>query len=118
MEHRFTPTSMLLVGGLLVWMAAFTFLYVFAAVACAKGFADVQIVGLPMIPSVSIATSIIAAAANVKLVMYGWRSRKQRTLDAHSSFIGFVTLATSGLGLVALVLLVLPPLLVQACARA
>ena len=116
MQHRFTPTSMLLVGGLLVWMATFTFLYVFAAVACAKGFADVRIAGLPLIPSVSVVTSLIAGAANVQLVRYGWRTHKQQTLDAHSSFIGFVTFATSALGLVALVLLVLPPLFVQACA--
>lgn len=114
MEHRFTSTAMLLVGGLLVWLATFTFLYVFAAVACAKGFADVRIGGLPLIPSVSVATSLIAAVVNVWLVKYGWR--KQRMLDPHSSFIGFVTLATSALGLVALLLLALPPLLVQACA--
>ena len=116
MQHRFTPTSMLLAGGLLVWMATFTFLYVFAALACARGFAHVQVAGLPLIPSVSIVTSLIAAAINAQLVRYGWRSHKQATLDEHSRFIGFVTLATSALGLVALVMLVLPPLVVQPCA--
>lgn len=117
MQHRFTPTFMLLAGGLLVWIAAFTFLYVFAALACARGFADVRVAGLPLIPSVSVVTTVVAAAVNVQLARYGWRSHKQATLDEHSRFIGFVTLATSAIGLVALVMLVLPPLLVQACAR-
>ena len=116
-QHRFTPTSMLLAGGLLVWMATFTFLYVFAALACARGFAHVQVVGLPLIPSVSIVTSVIAAAVNAGLVVYGWRSHKQGSLDEHSRFIGFVALATSAIALVALVMLVLPSLVVQPCAR-
>lgn len=117
MQHRFTPTTLLITGGLLVWMATFTFLYVLAALACARGFDDVTIVGLPLIPSVSVVTSLLAAAVNVGLVRYGRRSHKQASLDEHSRFIGFVTLATSAIGLVALVMLALPPLLVQACAR-
>jgi hypothetical protein len=45
MQHRFASTTFLITGGLLVWMADFVFVYVFVAVACARGFADIVILG-------------------------------------------------------------------------
>jgi hypothetical protein len=117
MQHRFTPTTLLITGGLLLWVAVFVFLYTFAAVACARRFAHIDIIGLPLIPSVSIAVCALGATINLYLVRRGWRDHRQTSLDEHSRFLGFVTLATSALGLVALLMLALPPLLIEACNR-
>lgn len=116
-HHRFAPTIFLITGGLLVWMAVFTFLYTFAAVACARRFADIEVAGLPITIAVTIATSLIAAAVNVLLLRRGYRMLAQSQLDEHSRFIGFVALTTSAIGLVALAMLAAPPFLVPACVQ-
>ena len=117
MRHRFAPTTFLITGGLLLWTAVFAFLYIFAAVACARRFAHVDIVGLPLIPTVSVAVCALGSTVNLYLVRRGWRDYRRTALDEHSRFLGFVTLATSALGLVALLMLALPPLLIEACNR-
>lgn len=108
MQRRFTSTTFLLTGALLVWLADFAFVYIFAAVACAKGFADV-------VPAVTTVASLCAGAVTAWLLHRGHRAQQAATNDEHSRFIAFVTLATSVLALVALMLLFLPPLLVRAC---
>ena len=113
MHHRFTSTAFLITGGLLVWMAVFAALYIFAAVACARRFADAAVFGLPVITMFSVALCAFGAVINIYLIQRGWRERA--SLNEHSRFLGFVTLATSALGLVALLMLALPALLVEAC---
>lgn len=115
MQHRFTATSFLVVGGLLVWMADFVFVYVFAAVACARGFADVSLLGLPVVTLATLLSSLIAAAITVLIVRRGYRLSSAVDMDEHTRFIGFVTWAGGGLALVALVLLVMPVLVMSAC---
>lgn len=115
MQHRFTSTTFLITGGLLVWIAVFAALYIFAAVACARHFADADVFGLRLIPTLSVALCALGATINIYLFRRGWRDRLCASRDEHSRFLAFVTLATSALGLVALVMLALPPLLVQAC---
>lgn len=115
MQHRFTATSFLLLGGLLVWMAEFVFVYVFAAVACAKGFAGASVLGLPVVTLAALLASILAGAITVMIVRKGYRLHSNRGMDEHTRFIGFVTFACGALALVALVLLVMPVLVMSAC---
>jgi hypothetical protein len=117
MRHQFTPTTFLLTGGLLVWIADFVFVYTFAAVACARGFAEARIFGLPLVLTVTTIVSLLAGASIVWLFRRGHRAYRAAAGDGHSDFIGFVTLATSGLALIALGLLVVPALLVGACVQ-
>lgn len=117
MRHPFTATTFLILGGLLVWMADFVFVYVFAAVACARGFADVSWLGVPIVTMMTLLASLIAGAATVLVVRRGYRLQRDVTTDEHSRFIGFVTLASGGIALIALILLVLPALVVSACPR-
>jgi len=117
MQHRFTPTTLLITGGLLIWMTNFMFVYVFAAVACARGFAHLRLVSLPIIPVVTTVATLLAGAVTIGLVRQGVKRLGAPAGDEHTRFIGFVTLATSGIALVALILLALPPLLVVACDR-
>jgi len=117
MQHRFPRTTFLLTGGLLAWLAVFAFLYIFAAVACARRFAHIDIIGLPLISTVSLAVCLLGAAFNLYLLWRGWRELTRTSLDEHARFLGFITFATSALGLVALLMVALPPLLVGACDR-
>lgn len=117
MQHRFTSTTFLLTGGLLVWIADFAFVYVFAAVACARGFADVDVLGLPIVPVVTTLASLCAGLATAWLLRRGYRIRSGPAIDESQSFIGFVALATCVIALIALAMLILPPLLTSACAR-
>ena len=117
MQRPFTSTIFLLAGGLLVWLADFAFVYVFAAVACARGFADSSIVGLPLVPAVATLASLGAGLVTVWLLRRGYRLHHDTALDEHDSFIGFVALATCVIALVALLMLILPPLLIRACER-
>lgn len=108
MQHRFTSTTFLLTGALLVWMADFGFVYVFTAVACARDFAH-------LVPAVTTAASLGAGAVTLWLLRRGYRAHQADAIDEHSRFIAFVTLATSIIALLALVMLLLPPLLIRAC---
>lgn len=109
MQHRFTSTTLLLTGALLVWLADFGFVYVFAAVACARNFAHLA-------PAVTTVASLIAGAVTLWLLGRGYRAHQASAIDEHGRFIAFVTLATSVIALVGLVMLILPPLLIRACA--
>jgi hypothetical protein len=113
--HRFTPTAFLIWSGLLIWMGNFLFAYSFAALACARRFAETEILGFAVVPLVSTASSILSGLAIVAVM---WtrvrRLREEASADANSRFISFVTLGVGGLALLALVWIALPPLLANA----
>src|SRR5690606_38859838 len=99
MQDPLTATSCLIYGVLLVWMADFVFVYVFAAVACAKGFADASLLGLPVLTLVTLLASLLAGVVTVLIVRRGYRLHNGPELDEHTRFIGFVTSASGGLAL-------------------
>jgi hypothetical protein len=116
-EHPFTSTTLFIAGSMLIWLANFVVVYVIAALACARGFAAVRLLGLPIVPVLTIVSSIAAAVVTLLLLRRGAAALHDGAQTAHARFIGFIVLASSVLALIALVLLALPPLLVSACAR-
>lgn len=116
-EHRFTSTTLFIVGSLLVWLANFVVVYVIAALACARGFAAAQLLGMPLVPAVTTLSSLAAAVVTFVLLRTGASALRERGASEHSRFIGFVAFMTSVLGLIALVLIALPPLVIVACSR-
>lgn len=116
-EHGFTTTTLFIVGSLLLWMANFVVVYVFAAVACARGFADLRALSVPIVPFVTILTSLATAVITVVLLRRGLALLRTAAASDHARFIGFIAFMTSVLAIVALALLALPPLAVSACAR-
>lgn len=112
MTHRFTRTALVIWSGLLVWMGNFLFVYVFAALACAQRFADVELLGIAVVPFATTASSILAAIVILTVMWIAARNlRVERSSDPHSRFIRFVTLGSAGLAFVALVWVALPALL-------
>lgn len=116
-EHRFTPTTLFIVGALLVWMTNFLVVYVFAALACARGFADLRVLGLPIVPVATTLSCVAAAIVTGALLRRGFALMRAAVLSEHARFIGFVAFMTSTLAMIGLVMLALPPLVVSACAR-
>jgi ascorbate-specific PTS system EIIC-type component UlaA len=116
-ERRFTPTTLFITGALLIWMADFIAVYVFAALACARGFADVRVVGMPIVPFVAMLLSVAAGVTTAVLLRSALKIMRDSRSSEHSRFLGFVAVTTSVLAMIALVLLSLPPLVVSACTR-
>jgi hypothetical protein len=116
MSTRFSVILVYLLATLLAWLGCFVVVYVFVAVACARGLAAAG--ALPLIQALCIGTILATAALTVWSV---WRARKRlRALEstpgsdpgvAYARFVPFVALAAGVLVLIALAWLALPPLL-------
>lgn len=114
MPHRFTRTSFFIWGVLLVWAADFLFLYVFAAIACARGLLPGEAAGFAILPSVGVLASGIAILATALLMRTALRRiRKSAASDSVARFIDFLVLALGALALIAIVWTALPPLLLR-----
>ena len=109
-SHGFTSTTFYIWSGLLIWMANFAFVYVFAALACARGFADVRLFGFGVVPLTTVVSCTLAAVAT-GAVMWLARQRIQKNAreNEHSNFIRFVVMATGLLALIAMLYVLLPP---------
>ncbi|HEY8537561.1 MAG TPA: hypothetical protein VIL28_01770 [Steroidobacteraceae bacterium] len=114
-EHRFTPTTLFVTGSLLIWLLTFALVYVFAALACARGFAGMRLGGMPLVPAVTTVCVLLAAIGTLWLVRRGLRYGRTQEAEEHSRFVGFVASASGVLALLALVWVGLPPLLIGGC---
>jgi hypothetical protein len=108
-DRRFVPALLLISGGVLVWAAAFLASYAFAAVACARGFADATLLGVAVVPAASGAATLAAAAGIVAVAR-----RALRRSDPPSAAIRDAALVVCVLGAIGVIWNALPPLLVAA----
>jgi hypothetical protein len=112
-RHKFTATALLIWSGLLIWMANFLFVYVFAALACARRFADVDVFGVAIVPFTTIIATAVAGLATAAVTWSAARRLQQASTDRHSRFIFFVTAAAGGLALIALLWVAIPALVLS-----
>src|SRR3546814_6226724 len=73
-------------AGRLIWAAHFLLIYGFAALACARGFADVRLLGagvVPLIVGAATAVAILAVAAMLLLALLG--PGKENRSEEHTS---------------------------------
>jgi threonine dehydrogenase-like Zn-dependent dehydrogenase len=112
-RHAFTPTVLLIWSGLLIWMTDFLFVYVFAALACARRFADVEIFGVGIVAFATVVATVAAGLATTVMMWSAARRLQQASTDRHSRFIFFVTAAAGGLGLIALLWVAIPALVLS-----
>lgn len=116
-EPRFPRTTLTVTAGLLIWATDFLFIYVFAALACARGFAHTTVLGFDIVPFMStLATA--AAAASIALIVAGARravvARAASVEDTPASaFLGRLAMIVAMLALIAIALTGLPGLLVR-----
>ena len=101
-----------LTAGFVVWGLHFLVVYGFAAVACAGGLASQQLLGMGLIPTVPLAATITALAANAVIAASNLPARQP---DGLSSFVRWFTIATALGSSVTVLLNAVPVLLLQDC---
>ncbi|HET7203380.1 MAG TPA: hypothetical protein VFI92_08430 [Steroidobacteraceae bacterium] len=77
--HRFGPATAWIWVGLLVWAAYFLAVYVFAALACERGFADVRIAGVRVVPFAAACGLLVTLTITVAVAVVAHRHLRSRT---------------------------------------
>jgi hypothetical protein len=112
--NRFAPTAFFIWSGLLIWAVDFLFVYVFAAIACARGFADARIAGMRVIQFVTILVTLLALAASaITMWIMLRRLRHEPEQDSSLTFIRFLALALGALATLAIIWNSLPPIVLR-----
>jgi hypothetical protein len=118
-DADFIRKSLFMIGGLIVWAVQFGVIYTFNALACARGFAGRQVLGIGIVPFVVSAVSLVALAATLAVLLAALRrrgpaptSREERPVDA---FLRNTTVAIAALSLVAIAWNAVPAFIVPPC---
>jgi hypothetical protein len=111
-RRTFTATTFMLWSALLAWAAYFLILYVGIALACARGFADVRLLGVRFVPGLTVGAFLIALAITVALVAAAWR-RQHGAPSPTQRFVGFLASVLGLLALAAIAWTTLPPILLH-----
>ena len=106
---RFTRTSLRLSSGVIIWAMHFTVIYAFTALACARGFAELQWLGAGVVTWTVLGVTSIAVAATLLVLVPAARA-------ARGSFEDWMTAGVAALALIAIVWEALPVIIVPACA--
>jgi hypothetical protein len=117
-----------LIVGPMVWIAHFLSIYIFTALACARGFFEVEALGLPIVPLVGGAVTLVAVVLIVDAGVLSWRRWRGAQGEAqplpphddnHSAsrrrFMGYAGLLLSGIALIATIWEALPVLFFTTC---
>ena len=111
-EPRFAGAAAWMLGGLLVWAAYFLGVYVFAALACERGFAAARVAGIGVVPFA--AGTGFAVALGVTLVLARAARRRLRAQRPRvNAFADFLAFALALAAVLALTWTALPPLLLR-----
>lgn len=119
-SSRFAIETVRMLAGFLIWAAHLSVVYGVTALACARGFADMTVIGIGVVPlTISIATLVALLVTALVLVLAIRDLGGLHTLpDSRETrrFLGFTTATVAGLALVAIAWNGLPALIVPACA--
>lgn len=116
-ERGFAPRLLLASAGLLVWGAHFLFIYVFAALACARAFADVRLLGVGIVSFAILASTVAALLLLAWLSVRAWRTEdRAHTADpATPRFLRHLGAALGIYSATAILLQALPVLMIPVC---
>lgn len=112
---RFVPALLFMFAGLLVWAAHLLAVYVFTAIACARGLGRAQFLGLDAVPLFVLAATAAAALALLAILVAAFRMPSEG--GDWPRFLRWIAGAGAGLSLVAVLWQGLPALLVSPCAH-
>lgn len=120
MNAERSPTRLaFMAAGMIAWAAQFTVIYAVTAVACARGYADLRLLGFGMVPATIVVTTL-AALAVTGVVLAGALASQPRmsaqTANPIDRFLNYATILISGVSLVAIAWTGLPSLILPACA--
>jgi hypothetical protein len=116
LKLRFPRVALYTFAGLLVWAADFLFVYVFAALACARGFADATVLGIGVVPFASASATIVAGAVSLAIIACGRREIRPAAVEsANGGFLVGLAAIAALVALIAIVFTGLPGLLLGTC---
>lgn len=116
MDSRFGRSILKMFSAALIWAVHFAVIYSFTALACARGFSDLEWLGVGMVTWV-IGTATSIAIAALAVIIKRTLGAVRTTPSNTARFMHWMTAAIGGLALVAIVLEALPVLVVPACNR-
>jgi hypothetical protein len=113
-DHRgFVGEVLFAVSGLLIWVAHFLVVYVLTAVICARASERVAAVGPALVPPAIAAATTASVGAIVALVIFD--RRRTRAASPVQRFLGWLTTASAGIGLIAVLWEALPAAILPPC---
>lgn len=119
-REGFFAKTMLMMGSLVVWGVHFLGVYIFNALACARGFATMQVLGFGIVPLTVTAFTVVALALIGLIMFVAWRrlgpAAGRHVTEPAGDFMRYITLTLGGLSLLAIVWDGLPALIVPPCA--
>jgi hypothetical protein len=106
-----------MMAGLIAWAVQFTVIYGVTSVACARGYADLAVLGVGLVPFAILVTTAAALAATGWVFAAALARHRRMTDSAHPTdrFLAYSTLLISGLSLVTIAWHGLPALIVPPC---
>lgn len=109
MEQRpFWITSLHMFAGVIVWAVHFTAIYSFTALACARGFSQLQWLGLGVVTWAIGGATLIAATATLVILVPALRT-------ARRSFESWMAAGVAALALIAILWETLPVMMLPVC---
>jgi hypothetical protein len=116
-RRGFVPTFLYITAGLIVWAVRFLFVYSFAGVACARGWADSTIAGFRVVPFVIVAATIVGVAVTSMVLLRAGRGvrRGQFGEERLDGFIHAVAALMAGLSILAMAWETIPAFTVPIC---
>lgn len=116
MPSGFLSKSLFALAGLLAWSLHFGAIYVFQALACARGFAHREVAGVGIVTAFIIAATLVALGVTAAVLVRGWRTAGANSdLADHDEFLRRLAMLVAGLAAVAIVWEALPVLVMPPC---
>ena len=113
----FTRTFLYMLGGLIVWAVRFLAVYIFTALACARGWAEAELAGIGLVPASIVLATLLGVGACLVLIVHARRRIALRPEgDDNARFVHAVAALVAGIAIVAMVWETVPAFLVTACA--
>lgn len=116
-EKGFASRLLLASSGLLVWGAHFLFVYIFAALACARSFADLRLIGVGITPFAILTGTVAAFLMLAWLSIRAWRTENEASAADPNTprFLRYIGAALAIYSSAAILLQTLPVLILPVC---
>jgi hypothetical protein len=116
-KTAFIRNTFFVLSGLLIWAAYFGFVYVFNALACARGFHRLQLLGFGVVPLTIVLGTALAVAAVLALMFIALRAPGlvDDTRDSSADFLRHLAVTVALLSLLAIGWIGLPAMIVPPC---
>jgi hypothetical protein len=106
-QAGFAGATFYLLAGLIVWAARFLGVYIFTAVACARGAAE-------LVPPVMVGAALLGSAICVALIVYALRSLRTGTAE-NFRFFHIIAALVAAISILAMGWETVPALIIPVC---